>query len=192
MTRGLFTVLFTSPKLLVAPISCMLPALPFPVSQNCGWLNKLKNSARNWRLMPSRKGSPMFLTAEKSVFTKRGPFTGVREVDASVPSVAGSAFVLTKAQGLNQFCRVWTCAGQSVRPPMLPPLFGSPTSIGRLNPAPPFQKKGTPDWLLLSMRKRGNPEIALSITFTDQPPKMALVAPFQLPPYFLPLPKGRS
>src|ERR1700757_661380 len=130
-----------------------------------------------------------FFTAEKSVFTNRGPYTGAR---GAVPSFPGSA--LLNAHGLNQAVRVCTLLGaeQPGFPATGPGLLGSPTSLGRSKLAALFQTKGTPDALPLSTTNRGNPESALSITLTDQPPKTAFAAPFQAAPYFLPFPNGRS
>ena len=60
---------------------------------------------------------------------------------------------------------------------------------GRLRLLPLFSKF-TPDPLLLSTTKTGNPEVAFSITVTSQLPRTAFTAPFQELPKFLPLPKG--
>src|ERR1700674_5751470 len=102
---------------------CPVSAKPF--RKNWAWLSRLKNSARNCRFA-SRKDKGKFLITEKSVFTKRGPYTGAR---GAVPSSPIEAFA--KAHELNQFCRVWIFVGQPVLPPSSPARFGSPTKFGR-------------------------------------------------------------
>src|ERR1035437_391031 len=133
-----------------------------------------------------------FLKAEKSVFTKRGPYSGAR---AAVPSSPVGAAM--KAQGLNQFWSVctWAGAGQVGVAATVPPLFGSPTSLGRFRLLPfhwKLTKEPAEAPLLLSVMNNGNPEVAFSITLTCQPPKTASGTALQSPPNRLPLPKGRS
>src|ERR1700694_3591330 len=78
-----------------------------------------------------------------------------------------------------------------------PARFGSPTWLGRFRLLP-FHWKFTPDafpplaLVRLSTTKRGNPEVAFSMTSISQLPSTALTAPFQSPPYLFPLPNGRS
>src|SRR5579863_1670595 len=131
------------------------------------------------------------LIAEKSVFTKRGPYTGARGAVPSSPTVKACGVpglittvgAGTKAQGLNQFCSVWTFAGaaQPGFAATVPPWSGFPTSSGRFSTFP-FHMKFTPDWLLLFTTNSGNPEMAFSITLTFQPPKIELTGPPQLLP----------
>src|ERR1700692_4353699 len=98
--------------------------------------------------MPSRNGRTKFLMMEKSVLIKFGPETGARGAVPSSPAGACS-----NAQGLNHAVRVCTLAG-ATQPGLAatgPPLFGSPTSSGRSKLGPLFQKKGTPEALLLPL-----------------------------------------
>src|SRR5260370_31205291 len=72
------------------------PPAAFVVA-NCAWLKRLKNSALKLRPMFSQ-GRVNCLMTEKSVLTKSGPDSGVRDAFPSSPA-AGNA----KAHGLNQF-----------------------------------------------------------------------------------------
>src|ERR1039458_4058523 len=103
MTRGLFTVEDIEPKFGV--LMSAYPVAPVLGRPNCGWLNRLKNSARNFKLMPSR-GSANCLMTEKSVFAKSGPDTGGRD---AFPSSPASGTI--KAHGLNQSAIVCTREG---------------------------------------------------------------------------------
>src|SRR5262245_45414798 len=115
--------------------------------------------------MPSF-GSAKRLTTEKSVLTKLGPFTGVRLALPSWPGVE-----VAKEHGLNQCCNVRTCAGHPAPPP---PLFGLPTSSGRIRLLP-FCWKFTPELkLALSTTKTGKPDVMCSINVSCQPPRIVL------------------
>src|SRR5216684_1608445 len=96
MTRGLFTVEFTEPN----PGELM----SFIGDPNCGWLKRLKNSARKFKPIPSR-GSANCLMTEKSVFTKPGPVTGIRDAFPSVPDIGG-----VKQAGLIHWPSPWLAA----------------------------------------------------------------------------------
>src|ERR1700679_2297465 len=126
-------------------------------SANCGWLKRLKNSARKLRPMRSH-GSANCLMREKSVFTKSGPESGVRDAFPSSPLAAAA-----KAQGLNQSLVLCTLAGALQRglAATAPALFGLPTSSGRFRLFPLFSKL-TPDWLKLFTTNTGNPEVILT------------------------------
>src|SRR5882762_8862214 len=141
-------------------------------SPNWGWLNRLKNSAR--KSAPTRSVTLKRLMSEKSVFTKPGPESGVRE---AVPNSPTGAWV--KQAGLNHRWGVWLI------------LVGLQVWIGRLLVAK-LSSKFTPDSLTLLTMKTGNPEVIFSITVACQPPRAALIGPLQPPPKALPLPKGRS
>src|SRR5882762_3250039 len=96
-------------ELAVPPKAC---DMSFPGDPNCGWLKRLNISVRksNPTLSVIRKR----LINEKSVFTKFGPETGVREAVPSCPTAAG-----TKQLVLNQ-CFMFR-----------EPLFGAQTWSGR-------------------------------------------------------------
>src|SRR5271165_223926 len=101
------------------------------------------------------------------------------------------------AQGLNQCDSVWTAEG-AVQPGFDatgPATLGSPTWLGRFKLLP-FHAKFTPDPLklplLLATTKSGNPDVAFSIKFTCQLPRMAFAPPPQSLPNRLPLPNGKS
>src|SRR5260370_5729482 len=164
------------------------PPAAFGVA-NCAWLKRLKNSALKLRPMFSQ-GRVNCLMTEKSVLTKSGPDSGVRDAFPSSPA-AGNA----KAHGLNQFATVCTWVG-AVQPGLAetgPALFGSPTSSGRVRLAPLLLRKETPvGKALLSTMKTGKPEVIFSITVTCQFPRTVLAGPFQPEPKCLPLPKGKS
>src|SRR5215470_15536643 len=137
---------------------------------NCAWLNRLKNSARKSTCMPSRYGSLKCLISEKSVLTKSGPDTGVREAFPSSPTGAAA-----KQEVLNHWLRVgWLDSAEQV-------WLGRFTVLA-------FCWKLTPDWLLLLITKTGNPERIFWITSTSQFPRIESNAPFQLLPKRLPLP----
>src|SRR5580704_14739884 len=74
---------------------------------NCGWLKRLKNSARKFRPIPSR-GNANCLMTEKSVLTKPGPKTGTRFAFPSWPA-AGA----TKHDGLMYCNALWLAADTS-------------------------------------------------------------------------------
>src|SRR5579871_4002842 len=65
-----------------------------PGAPNCAWLNRLKNSVRKSRRIPSRMAK--CFTMEKSVFTKSGPESGVRLALPSSPAAG-----CEKQDGLN-------------------------------------------------------------------------------------------
>src|ERR1035437_3715241 len=90
----LLTVSLTAPNVEGLLTSCI--NTPLPVRPNCAWLNKLKNSALNFSAYASLRRK--FLKIEKSVFTKRGPERGAREMFPSSPAGA-----CVKAHGLNQY-----------------------------------------------------------------------------------------
>src|SRR5207248_3956627 len=167
MRRRLFNVEVIFPKLNDESAS-------FPGWPNCAWLNRLKNSARKSRAVPSRKGRGKCLMAEKSVFTKSGPYTGARGEFPSSPGAASAKHCVLKKRS-----RVGLLA------------FGAQIRSGRFKLFP-LLVKFTPDALLLAMRNTGKPDVIFSITLTCQFPAIALATPFQLPPKRLPLPKGRS
>src|SRR5579862_293148 len=121
--------------------------------------------------MPSR-GSAKCLIAEKSVFTKPGPETGVRIAVPSSPA-AGAL----KQEVLNHSLSIGL------------PAFGLQVWSGRLRLFPLFSKF-TPEPLLLSTTKTGNPEVAFSIRVTSQPPRAVLTGPRHELPNFFPLPNG--
>src|SRR5581483_1631857 len=167
INRGLFTVSEITPK--VEGESTSEAGV-----KNCGWLNRLKNSARNSRSVRSRNPSGKCLNTEKSVFTKRGPYSGARFALPSVPGCASTKQLVSK-----NFCTVG--------------LLNLPLQIwsGRVTFVPLFEKF-TPEVLLLATMKIGNPEEALSITLICQSPAIAFRGPFQLLPNCLFRPKGRS
>src|SRR5712692_3514922 len=150
---------------------------------NCVWLKRLKNSARKFKPMFSQ-GRANCLMTEKSVFTKSGPDSGVREAFPSSPGAA-----CANAQGLNQFATVCTRVGQPEPPP---PLFGSLTWSGRARTKKSLFRKLTPLGLEVSTTKTGKPDVIFSMRVTCQFPKALFMALLQLEPKCLPLPKGRS
>ena len=128
--------------------------------------------------MPSRKGRTKFLTAEKSVFTKRGPHTGVREVAASVPSFpSGAAHESARIEPVCQSVDLRVQGNPFAA--LFPPLFGSPTWLGRLKPVRRSRRRARRSGCCYRPRTAGILRVTFSITFTDQSPRIALVAPFQ-------------
>src|SRR5579862_359838 len=109
--------------------------------------------------IPSR-GSMKCLMAEKSVFTKRGPETGVREALPSSPAGASA-----KQAVLNH----------SLIDGLLSP--GLQTWLGRIRLLPLFWKL-TPE-ALPATTKMGKPEVAFSMPVISQFPSTALRAGFQ-------------
>src|SRR5713226_1840909 len=125
MRRGLLTVELIAPN--DGALKSGMPRPPAALGvANCVWLKRLKNSALKFRPMFSQ-GRANCLMTEKSVLTKSGPDSGVRD---ALPSSPGAAWA--NAQGLNQFATVCTFVGQ----PAPPPLFGSLSSSGRVRLAP--------------------------------------------------------
>src|SRR5258708_35083666 len=129
---------------------------------NCAWLKRLKNSARKFKPMFSQ-GRANCLMTEKSVLTKSGPDSGVRDAFPSSPA-AGAA----KAQGLNQFATVCTLAGAVQRglAETGPALFGSPTWSGRVKADPLLFRMPSPEELFLSTTKNGKPARYFSMNVT--------------------------
>src|SRR4029077_20999388 len=95
-TRRVCTLALTEPKPgeLMSPIG----------DPNCGWLKRLNNSARKFKPIPSR-GRANCLMTEKSVFTKPGPVTGMRDALPSWPGVGAG-----KQAGLIHWPSPWLAA----------------------------------------------------------------------------------
>src|ERR1700723_3696646 len=148
-----------------------------PGAPNCGWLNKLKNSARKSIRIPSL--GTKCLMMEKSVFTKSGPPTG--SVRGALPSSPAAG--CEKQAVLNHSARVGLLSA------------GLQVILGRIKADPFALTKFTPvtsGLALLSMSKIGKPEVACSITVASHPPRIAFAAAFQLAPQCRPLPNGKS
>src|SRR5690349_5513358 len=126
----------------------VLKSAPYPLppgAPNCGWLNKLKNSLRKSSRIPSRMAK--CLITEKSVFTNRGPESGVRFEFPSCPA-AGCA----KHCGLNHSAKVGLLN------------VGLHVWSGRISDCALAFSKPAPDELLLSTTKIGKPDVTFWIT----------------------------
>src|ERR1700733_12452941 len=145
-----------------------------PGAPNCGWFHRLKNSVRKSTRQPSR--GTKCLMMEKSVFTKSGPPTG--SVRGALPSWPDAG--CEKQDVLNHSDSVGLL------------MAGLHVMLGRIKALPFAFTKPTPEVLLLSMSKMGNPDVACSITVASQPPIMALPTAFKLAPQRRPLPHGKS
>ena len=185
----MFTVAERSPNCEALKVAPVPPPKADGVS-NCAWLKRLKNSARKSNPIFSH-GSAKRLMTEKSVFTKPGPDIGAREVVPNSP-VGGA----TKAQGLKKYPEDFPKVLGALHfgfAATVPGANGLPTSSTRpAGEAVPILYRFAPEVGAVSMTKMGKPEVTFWITVSYQFPSSAFVALFQLLPYFLPRPNGKS
>src|SRR5215470_6556396 len=89
MMRGSYAPV-TWPKLLDLKFVLIPPSAAFPI--NCVWFHTLKNSARNWRLLPRSWLNQKFLKTERFQLSRPGPRTEPRGVFPHVPA-AGAVYM---------------------------------------------------------------------------------------------------
>src|SRR5215469_15241580 len=132
---------------------------PFCVSPtHCGWFQTLKNSARNWRLVPRSWLKTKFLNTDRFQLSRPGPRTPLW---GSLPQVPGAGTEKTEVS--NHSLTVW---GFNILPSMFGRLAVLRTMLATFWPANPMFS--------------GAPERAVTIPDTSQPPRVVLIIRFPL------------